>query len=278
MTIQKNSLASPLGNLLHYPLVRITKLGKNTEEYIQKLGAWGVFVWAAFRGILLPRFRFSVILKEIYLIGNQSVSIIALTGLFTGMVLGVQGYHTLARFGSEDALGSGVIYTMLSELGPVLTALLLIGRAGSALCAELGVMRHSNQIDQLTCMAIEPMNFLVSPKLAAGLISTPVLTLIFSVFGIVGGYIAGVLVLGISGGAYFNGIASSIDGTLMRMCLVKAVAFGFLAISIAASNGFNVHRRVEEGASGISRATTSAVVTGSITVLFIDYLLTSALI
>ena len=259
-------------------LKRIGKLGKYAIYKINVVGLWGIFTLKTIQGIFRPPFRFQFILKEISNIGFDSLSIISFTGLFNGMVLGLQGYHTLKNFGSEGILGSGVVYMLLSELGPVLSGLLLTGRAGSALSAELGVMRISEQIDALKCMSIDIYNYLISPKLVAGIISLPLLVFIFCFSGIIGGYISGCVILGVNPGSYFNNMESAVNFALIRMCLIKSVTFVFLIITISSFQGYTVYRKKEKGALGISKATTDAVITSSVSILIADYLLTSILL
>lgn len=241
-------------------------------------GRWGVFTVKCFVGIFKPPHKIFPIIKEIRVIGVESLSIIVFTGLFTGMVLGLQGYTTLKRFGSEGLLGTGVAVSLLSELGPVLSALLLTGRAGSSLCAEIGVMRISEQIDALECMAIDSFNFLISPKMVAAIVSLPILSFTFSIIGICGGYIAGVLILDVNAGSFHEGIVRAIDANLIRMCLVKSIVFSVLMVSVCAFKGFCVYRQKTKGAMGVSKATTDAVVFTSVNILLWDYLLTSILL
>jgi len=255
-------------------------LGKRAIATVTKLGRWGVFSSHALAGAVSRPFRRGIIGREIIIIGAESLSIIALTGFFTGMVLGLQGYHTLTKFGSEAVLGQGVIITLLSELGPVMSALLLTGRAGSALCAQIGVMRNSEQIDALECMGIETYNYLISPKLVAGLISLPILSLVFCAAGVYGGYLAGCVLLNANPGYYFDGMKSAVSGdpALLRMCLVKSVFFAFVVVTVCAFHGHEVDRQPVKGASGVSKATTEAVVVSSVSILVWDYLLSCILI
>lgn len=271
-------IKSALAIILMSPFVFIERIGSHGVIYIQQIGAWGMFLFRSFYSIFINPFRLHFIVKEVRLIGFDSLSIILFTGFFTGMVVGVEGYHTLVRFASEGALGSGVGYSLLAELGPVLSALLLAGRAGSALCAQIGIMRITEQIDALDCMAIDPYNYLVSPKLAGGLISLPLLTFLFCFMGIIGGYLAGCVILGVNPGSYFNSMMSIIDYTLLRMCFVKAVTFSVLVISICAFKGFTAHQEKEKGALGVSKATTYGVVLSSVAVLLFNYILTTFLI
>lgn len=241
-------------------------------------GRWVVFVARSVAGLCSPPYKLHPVLREIRIIGAESLTIIIFTGLFTGMVLGLQGYHTLKRFGSEGILGTGVAISLLSELGPVLAALLLAGRAGSALAAQIGVMRISEQIDALECMAIDPFNYLVGPKLVAGIVSLPVLTFVFCVVGLGGGWLAGCVFLDVNPTSYYDGCVSAVDWPLLRMCLAKAAFFGFLVVSVCATQGYHVHRLQEKGAAAVSRATTQAVVFSSVGVLMWDYLLSCVLI
>ena len=196
------------------------------------------------------------------------------------MVLGVQGYYTLSKFGSEGLLGSAVALSLIRELGPVLTALMVTGRAGSAICAEIGIMRISEQIDALDCMAIDPYRYLIAPKFVASLISLPALNFIFNIVGIAGGYIVGVLILGVNSGAFFSGMEASVTNDDIFMGALKSFVFGLIIVWICSSRGFFVHldRAGGFGAEGVSRATTNAVVLSSVAVLVFDYLLTAILI
>jgi phospholipid/cholesterol/gamma-HCH transport system permease protein len=186
----------------------------------------------------------------------------------------------LAKFGSVGFLGGAVALSLIRELGPVLAALMVIGRAGSAICAEVGIMRNSEQIDALECMAIDPYKYLIVPKLVAGLIAMPLLTCIFDVIGILGGFMIGVQLFDVSAGAYFQGMYSSVVWLDIEMGLVKSVVFGLLLVWICAAKGFYLHREKGGGfgAEGVSRTTTSAVVLASVSVLVWDYLISAILL
>jgi len=261
-------------------LQQIENVGSNTLYYLQDLGRMGIFLLSSIGGIVKRPFRFKAFLKEIRLIGANSVVVIFFTALATGMVLGVQGYYTLRKYGSEGALGSAVALTLLRELGPVLTALMVTGRAGSAMCAELGIMRNSEQIDALECMAINPFRYLVTPKFLATLVAVPILTQIFNFVGIWGGYIAGVKLLGVNPGAYFSGMAQSIVNKDITLGLIKSGVFAMLIVWISTGRGYFVHqiRNAGFGAEGVSRVTTQAVVLSSIAILVWDYLITAILL
>lgn len=219
------------------------------------------------------------ILQQMYFIGAKSLIVICLTALFTGMVLGLQGYYTLIRFGSAGFLGSAVALTLIRELGPVLTAIMVIARAGSAMTAEIGIMRISEQIDALKTMDIHPIRFLFSPRLAAALISFPLLTAIFDTVGIFGGYITGSKLLGINPGVYFARVESSVMLVDVLGGIYKSIAFAVVVAAVCCYQGYFTHTRSDGfGSKGVSQSTTSAVVQSAILVLIVDYVLTSFLL
>jgi len=219
------------------------------------------------------------IIEQIYYIGMKSVFVIVLTGAFTGMVLGLQGYYTLVKFGSEGILGAAVALTLIREMGPVLTAIMVIGRAGSAMAAEIGIMRISEQIDALETMDIDPIRFLVSPRIAASLISFPLLTAIFDVVGILGGYFTGSVMLGINPGIYFSRVQSSVVLQDISGGFIKSIVFAIVVVTVCCFQGYMTHTRSEGfGSKGVSLSTTSAVVTSCVLVLITDYILTSFLL
>jgi phospholipid/cholesterol/gamma-HCH transport system permease protein len=257
------------------------RLGDLFLYYVNHAGRMVIFLFFVIINILKPPYyHLSHITKQIYNIGSLSIFVISFTGAFTGMVLGLQGYNTLRKFSSEGLLGAAVALSLVRELGPVLTALMVTGRAGSAICAEIGIMRNSEQIDALECMAIDPHKYIVAPKLIATVISMPLLTAIFDVIGIFGGYIVGVKLLGINEGAYFNSMYKGVEYKDVYMGFVKSLCFGLLVVWICAAKGFFVHleRKGGFGAEGVSRATTSAVVLSSVTILVVDYFITSLLL
>lgn len=258
----------------------VEKLGRDFLYLLETTGRMGMFFGSSVASIVKPPLAFYPIVRQIYFFGARSVIVILIVGLFTGLVLGLQGYHNLKQFGSEDVLGSAVALSLIQELGPVLTALMVIGRAGSAICAEIGIMRHSEQIDALECMAINPVKFLVAPKFVAALISMPVLTFIFCVVGIFGGYLAGVVLLGVSEGSYFQGMYKSVEWADIRLCLIKSIIFGLLVVWITTFKGYFLHlnRTGVFGAEGVSRITTDAVVFASVSILVWDYLIGSIIL
>ena len=190
----------------------------------------------------------------------QSTFVVVLTAGFTGMVLALQGYYTLRKFGSEGLLGSAVALSMIRELGPVLAALMVTARAGSAMTAEIGIMRITEQIDALDTMAINPLQYLIAPKLVAGLIGVPLLVAIFDVVGIYGGYLVGVDLLGVNGGAYWNSIESAVEWKDVYGGILKSISFGLIVSWVCCYKGFFTRQSAE----GLGRATTEAVVLSSV--------------
>ena len=258
----------------------ISRLGNTGISVVTDLGRMGFYLLQMIEGCFKPPFRFGEFMRQLNFIGVGSLTVIFFTAASTGMVLGLQGYYSLNKFGAEGMLGSAVSLTLIMELGPVLTALMVTGRAGSAMCAELGIMRISEQIDALDCMAVDPFRYLISPKLLAGLISIPLLTALFDVIGIAGGYIAGVQLMGVSPGSYFEGMRTSVTNHDIWLGTVKSFVFAVLVIWICTGRGYFVHqiRGVGFGARSVSRVTTQAVVFSSISVLIFDYLLTAVLL
>ncbi|MCG8636974.1 MAG: ABC transporter permease [Desulfobacterales bacterium] len=255
-------------------------IGASAIYKTESAGRLAIFLASGVVQILTPPFQFSKILEQVWFIGAKSMFVIALTGLFTGMVLGLQGYHTLVRFGSEAALGSAVAMTMIRELGPVLSAIMIAARAGSAMAAEIGVMRMSEQIDALETMGIHPVRFTFSPRLVAALISYPLLTALFDMVGIFGGYLTGSLMLGISPSVYLDKVISSITMADVNGGFTKALVFSVIVTTICCFRGFFAHIGKEkgQGAKGVSLATTNAVVNSCIMILIADYIITFILV
>lgn len=258
----------------------VQKIGSHGLYYLEDLGRMGVFLFYSIRGAFRRPFRFHAFLRQIWLIGVNSLPVIFFTAAFTGMVLGLQGYYTLRKFGSEGLLGSAVALSLFRELGPVLTALMVTGRAGSAMCAEIGIMRNTEQLDALECMAIDPFRYLITPKFLATLVSVPILTLMFDIVGIYGGYLTGVKLLGVNAGAFFNGMEASVVNKDINLGIIKSFVFAILIVWVCTGRGYFVHviKNAGFGAEGVSRVTTQAVVVSSISVLIWDYLLTAVLL
>jgi len=251
----------------------IEGLGRWTLQIVNSLGRFGAFLGQAIGAIFTPPFKLWALLGRINYIGFRSLLIILLTGAFTGMVLGLQLYLTLTRFGSDAFLGPAVALSLIRELGPVLAALMVTGRAGSALTAEIGIMRITEQIDALTVMAISPMRYLVAPSIVAGLISFPMMTAMFDVVGIFGGYLVGVELFGLSAGTYFGEMQTFVDMRDIMTGFWKSVCFGVIVTWVCTYKGFHVSR----GAEGVAAATTQAVVLSSVLILVWDYFLGTVL-
>lgn len=255
-------------------LSMVESLGIRAISGINALGKMTVFLCAAVTSAFLPPFRVRHVARQIHFIGARSLLLIVLTAAFTGMVLGLQGYYTLRKFGSEGLLGAAVALSLIRELGPVLSALMVTGRAGSALAAEIGIMRIGEQIDSLETMGIDPVKFLVSPRILGALVSLPLLAGLFDVVGILGGYLVGVKLLGVNAGVYFGQMETSVELADIVNGVWKSIVFGLLIAWICTFKGFFTER----GAEGVSRATTSAVVLSSALILISDYVLTSVLL
>ncbi len=201
-----------------------------------------------------------------------------LVGLFTGMVLGLQLFYTLVQFGSASVLGTAVALSLVRELGPVLTAIMVAARAGSGMAAEIGILRISEQIDALDTMGIDPVRYLVSPRLAASIIGMPILTAFFDLIGIIGGYLTGVLLLGANGGAYLYRVQASVTFEDVREGFVKAIVFAVIVSMICCFEGYFCHMRTESsGAKNVGLATRAAVVLSCTMILVSDYVVTSFL-
>ena len=221
-------------------------------------------------GMSFRRFRLTV--KEIYFAGVLSLIIILVSGLFVGMVLGLQGYETLQKYGSESALGTLVALSLVRELGPVLAALLFASRAGSAITAEIGLMKATEQITAMEMMAVDPIARVVAPRFWGGVISMPLLAAMFSAMGVFGGYLVGVVMIGVDDGQFWSQMQSAVD--FRRDVLngvIKSCVFGVAVTAIALFEGYDAPPTAE----GVSRATTRTVVTSSLAVLVLDFLLTA---
>ncbi len=249
----------------------VRQLGHRALELVREAGAMQLFLLEALALAFVPPFRLRRLLQEIQSIGVRSILIILLTAAFTGMVLALQGYYTLKEYGSTGALGSVVALSLIREMGPVLTGFMVSARAGTAVTAEIGIMRITEQLDALDTMAVNPMQYLVMPKLLAGLIAVPLLTAIFDVTGILGGYVVGVVLLGVSSGSYFSRMARSVVALDVNGGIVKSLVFGLTIILVACYKGYYTKR----GAEGVSRATNQTVVLSAVLILAWDYILTS---
>ncbi|GAA6186069.1 MULTISPECIES: lipid asymmetry maintenance ABC transporter permease subunit MlaE [Alteromonadaceae] len=249
----------------------LAKLGQSTLDRFAAIGrATGMLMGAV---LAAPQIKnISLTIKQVYVVGVQSLSIIIVSGLFIGMVMALQGYTILVDYGAEGSLGPMVALSILRELGPVVTALLFAGRAGSALTAEIGLMKATEQLSSLEMMAVDPLRRVVAPRLWAGLISMPMLTMIFSAVGILGGHLVGVEWLGVDVGSYWSIMQSTVEWNEDVMNgVIKSVFFAFVITWIAIFKGYDSVPTSE----GISAATTQTVVYSSLAVLGLDFVLTA---
>jgi phospholipid/cholesterol/gamma-HCH transport system permease protein len=255
-----------------------TLVGETVIGWINVLGTATIFLfmalWKTFRSKQLSK-----IIQQIYYIGASSTTIIILVSLFTGMVLGLQSYHALIKFGAVGGLGALVSLSLIRELGPVLTAIMITARAGSAITAEIGIQRISEQVDALHTMRIDPFRYLISPRITAAIISFPLLTAVFDFIGIIGGYVSGVALLGLNAGVYSHSIQSNVDMKDLTDGFVKSIVFAVIVATVCCYQGYYVHMRKDShGAKAVGLATTSAVVTSCVLILVSDYVVTSLLL
>ena len=216
--------------------------------------------------------RFGLIRDQIHFLGNYSLAIIAVSGLFVGFVFGLQGYYTLQRYGSSEALGLLVTLSLVRELGPVVTALLFAGRAGTSLTAEIGLMKAGEQISVMEMMAVDPVQRILAPRFWAGVITMPLLAAVFSAMGIIGGWVVGVLMIGVDAGSFWSQIQGGVDVWQdVGNGIVKSVVFGFTVTFVALLQGFEAQPTPE----GVASATTRTVVVASLAVLGLDFILTA---
>jgi len=258
---------------------QIEKLGASVIASFDELGRFGLFLNSVVWSIFSRPFGFNDLLKQIAFIGAGSMPIILLSGLFTGMVLALQFYAVMVDFGAVELMGAAVSKSLIQELGPVMTALMVIARVGSATCAEIAIMRNEQQFDALTCMAISPYRYIMAPRLLAAIVSIPLLTAFYNLIGIFGGYVVGVYLKDLSGAVYMQTILETITWADLKMSFIKSVIFAVIIIWIAMGKGFFVH--LEKGVSGaeaVGRVTTKAVVVSAIVMLFADYIISSFLI
>lgn len=250
----------------------IRKLGRWGIGAVLGLGAAGVFLFHVLEQSWVVVRRPRLLVQQLYSVGVLTVIIIIIAGLFVGMVLGLQGYNTLVDFGAESSLGLVVALFLTRELGPVLTALLFAGRAGSALTAEIGLMKTTEQLAALEMMAVNPVQRVLAPRFVAGVVAVPLLASMFSVVGVFGGYLIGVELLGVDAGVFWSSMQEGVDVyDDIANGAIKSVVFGVSVTWIALFEGYTCI----PNAAGISRATTRTVVTGSLAILGLDYVLTA---
>lgn len=250
----------------------LQRLGRRGLRSFERLGRGHMFLLNVLRGIPAVLVRFSLIIQQVFAIGVLSLVIIVVSGLFVGMVLGLQGYNTLVDFGAEESLGVVVALSLVRELGPVVSALLFAGRAGSALTAEIGLMKATEQLSGMEMMAVDPLSRVVAPRFLAGIISMPLLAAIFSAVGVMGGFFVGVGLLGVDDGAFWSQMQAKVDlHEDIYNGVIKSFVFGIVVTWIAVFEGYDTVPTSE----GVSRATTRTVVNSSLAVLGLDFVLTA---
>jgi phospholipid/cholesterol/gamma-HCH transport system permease protein len=250
-------------------------LGRAGIQTIYQFGKAGLLLGKVLFKTPNPRKSFPLLLQQIYVEGVLSLLIITVSGLFIGMVVALQGYHTLAKFGAAEQLGPLVALSVVRELGPVVTALLFAGRAGSALTAEIGLMKATEQLSSMEMMAVDPIRRIIAPRLWAGFISMPLLTIIFNAVAVYGAYLVGVKWLGLDSGAFWSNMQNSVNFSLdVLNGIYKSVVFGLVVTWIALHQGFDA----VPTSSGIATATTRSVVHASLAILGLDFVLTAMMI
>ncbi len=253
-------------------LAPVRSLGFGGVRLVAELGRMAVFAGSVLRALLRPPPRLGRLVQEIYDTGFLSLAIVGGSGAAVGAVLGLQGYNTLVRFGAEESLGAVVGLSLIRELGPVLTGLLVTGRAGSAMAAEIASMLATQQLDGLRMMSIDPVHLVVAPKALAMFLVMPLLNALFIVTALGGGYAVGVSLLGLDGGTYFTSLESSVDfENDVAGSGIKSLAFGALVGLVATYRGYTA----TPNAAGVSAATTSTVVVASVSILILDYFITA---
>lgn len=245
---------------------------KSIVNSVSRLGRGSIFLTKVLAGVPQLFIRFHLVVLQLYSVGVQTMLITLVAGLFVGMVLALQLFYTLSTFGAEDTLGMLVALSLVRELGPVVAALLFAGRAGSALTAEIGLMKATEQLSGLEMMAVDPVDRIIAPRFFAGFISMPLLAAMFSAIGILGGYLVGVDLLGVDSGAFWSQIQARVDfyDDILNG-IIKSVVFGFLVGWIAVFEGYDCIPTSE----GVARATTRTVVHSSLAVLAMDFVLTA---
>lgn len=254
----------------------IRQLGGGSIRQVKKIGRMGIFLFKSILYTLTPPLKFSILLKKMQFVGFQSITVIFLTGAFSGMVLGYQGYISLSRFGSEAFLGPMVGLALIKELGPVISALMVTGRAGSSVTAEIGIMRISEQIDAIELMGLNPYRYLVVPNFIAFVLCLPLLSAIFDVVGIFGGYLIGGKLLGVGSGTYFGEMINYVELKDVWEGIFKSLNFGLIIAWISCFKGYYTGYYTGFGAEGVSASTTQGVVLSSVLILVWDYFLTSS--
>jgi phospholipid/cholesterol/gamma-HCH transport system permease protein len=251
----------------------INRLGEAVARFIKEMGRVLLLLVDTIRWSFYPPFRVDLLFQQMERVGVKSGLVVILTGIFTGMVLALQSFHATRRFGAETMVGVAVALSMTRELGPVLTSFMVTGRAGSAMAAELGAMKVTEQIDALYAMAVNPIKYLIVPRVLASIVVVPILTAVADFVGILGGYFMGVTVLGINAGAYVANMEKYVDLGDIYHGIIKAAVFGLILSTIGCYKGYTA----TGGAEGVGKATTQSVVLSAVLILMANYLLTAAM-
>lgn len=258
-------------------MVKVSKtinlVGEKIVGYVKEMGRMLLLFVDTIRWSLYPPFRVDLLFQQMERVGVRSVLVVILTGAFTGMVLALQSFHATRSFGAETMVGVAVALSMTRELGPVLTSFMVTGRAGSAMAAEIGTMRVTEQIDALSAMAVNPIKYLIVPRVLASIVVVPMLTVIADFVGIVGGYFSGVIILRINAGAYVANMEKYVELDDIYHGIIKAAVFGLILSIIGCYKGYTT----TGGAEGVGKATTQSVVLATVTILMANYLLTAAM-
>jgi len=250
----------------------IANIGFTVRSFLANLGHGAALFVRLMRLFGVTMRRFGLVRDQIHFLGNYSLAIIAISGLFVGFVLSLQGYYTLQRYGSSEALGLLVALSLVRELGPVVSALLFAGRAGTSLTAEIGLMKAGEQLSAMDLMAVDPVQRILAPRFWAGVITMPLLAAVFSAVGIIGGWMVGVLMIGVDAGAFWSQMQGGVDVWKdVGNGVVKSIVFGVTVTFVALLQGYEAQPTPE----GVSRATTRTVVVASLAVLALDFILTA---
>ena len=260
--------------MLNFLYNLVIRLGRWGVVQVRGIGRLAIFSWLTVKGLPAAFSRFSLVLQQVHFIGNYSVIIIAVSGLFVGFVLGLQGYYVLVRYGSEQALGVMVALSLARELGPVVTGLLFAGRAGTSLTAEIGLMRAGEQLDVMEMMGVDPIRRIIAPRFLGCVISMPILAALFSAVGIIGAWIVGVGMIGTDNGAFWSQMQDGVDVIAdVGNGVIKSFVFGIACGMVALFQGYNSRATPD----GVSRATTRTVVVSSLLVLWLDFMMTAVM-